>query len=352
MIDRSGAKLSTTGTNTPTAPRAQKISEHAYFAWKWVFKYRSTIAIAIVGLIAIISVFSWAWRFEHLRPYSATLASAIAAALLASAPFAPSRFVWVLMLTGATFTGWVTWFTVFDFTKKEKQLESLKIDVATRDYRIKMLQGYVKQFIALLPLNEKPDALTILGTTIDHRFQEALPGPQSPVSDEAVSDATDIMYALDKNNGHALYFSGELDWHRHKKDNGETQFYAYLEEEQRTKPQFRKNDLATAACRNPKGFCQERTAWIHHLMANALYQKAVDQERSGPPPLGVWLEALEQTCGAKILFKNTGFAQLTSTATLEQEIEKRLSNKRCRQPNRSDYFENTTDDAVVIDVHK
>jgi hypothetical protein len=231
--------------------------------------------------------------------------------------------------------------------------------LAKRDYQIQSLKGYILEFVTRLPDAQKLEALTRDGAIVNSRFQEALPGEPAPYSYEAARDVIALMFRTDQNNGHGLYFAGEIDWHRHANDmanwNDFTNFYTYLEEEEKVAPKFRKGEMSVMACRNPRGYCQQRTAWIDHLLANYLYQRATREEQRGSHAAGTWAEALVRTCDAKILYRHDGkdgFEQLTPTDTLEQEIRKRLPTKKCRQRNEaSDFFGSAPFAPAIIDAN-
>jgi hypothetical protein len=290
------------------------------------------IVVALIAILAFVLLFSWVWEFERLRSYAAAAGTAVGAVALAAAPFLPQRYLWAFLLCGGICTAWGAWFTTVDMTKKSEELAkkdadltTLRQDVSKRNYRIQMLQNYFLDLAAHLPDAGKAEVLTRGGAVASQRFQDAL-SQLSPFSDEAARDVTDLLTKLDRNNGHGLYFSGEIDWHRQRADRGQTQFYAYLEEEQRLVPQFR-GDTSAAACRGPKGYCRQRTAWINHLLANDFYTQALKEE-AGKDARTTWNTVFLHTCTSKKLFDDVGFNQLTPTATIEQETEKRLQ-KRC-----------------------
>jgi hypothetical protein len=291
------------------------------------------IVVALMAVLVFVLLFSWVWEFERLRPYAAAAGTAVGAVALASAPFLPQRYLWAFLLCGGICTAWGAWFTTVDMTKKSEELAkkdadltTLRQEVSKRNYRVQMLQDYFLELAAHLPDAGKAEVLTRGGAVANQRFQDAL-SQLSPFSDEAVRDVTDLLTKLDRNNGHGLYFSGEIDWHRRRADHGQTQFYAYLEEEQRLAPQFR-GDTSMAACRGPKGYCQQRTAWINHLLANDFYKQALKEEEAGRDARATWNTVFLHTCTSEKLFNGIGFNQLTPTAMIEQETEKRLQ-KRC-----------------------
>jgi hypothetical protein len=124
-------------------------------------------ALAFAGSQILVGLFSWVWQFEAWHPCAATVAGAIGAVTLASAPFFPNRYLLALIACGAIFTAWVTWFTAVDMTKKTEELTKKDLELARyrdeitrRDHRIGMLKEYLGEFIARLPESEKAEVLT------------------------------------------------------------------------------------------------------------------------------------------------------------------------------------------------
>jgi hypothetical protein len=102
------------------------------------------------------------------------------------------------------------------------------------------------------------------------------------------------LFNLDPQNGHAWYFSGEV--RRLKNPNVFTDkscirtplasdsaaldtyrndFYRYLEDLKTVSSSEAGGDTGSETCyERPSGYCPQRTAWIHHLLANDLYAEA------------------------------------------------------------------------------
>ncbi len=300
------------------------------FAWiRNTITTDSKMVLYIVILVILTSILAWGWQSEHLHPYIATAASAIGALLIGGAAFATPRYQWTLLLCGGLFTAWVTWFTAVDVTAKDAK-------ILQQDYRLRKLHDYFIQFVGRSPQNLPDQVLTDMGSILNNRFQEALMARDPSHSYDAARDLIELLTAIDTNNGHALYFSGEIDWHRRVGDYGSFAFYTYLEQELRYAPQFRQNDTSVMACRNPKGYCRQRTAWVSHVLANQLLQRALNRERAGLDATAEWGEVLEKACDAEIVCGI--FEQYKSTKTLVDEAKRHLPGRMCRCAVSDDFF--------------
>lgn len=93
-----------------------------------------------------------------------------------------------------------------------------------------------------------------------------------------------VLLQDDQDNGHGLYFSGEV-WRVKAKqdpsradfsrDRMREHFFRYLATEPGIALSERDGDAAACYLRE-KGYCAERTAWINHLMAIDYYQQGQD----------------------------------------------------------------------------
>ena len=93
-----------------------------------------------------------------------------------------------------------------------------------------------------------------------------------------------VLLKNNQDNGHGLYFSGEVWRVKAKQDPPRADFYRgrmrkhffrYLAIEPSLSLSERDGDAA-ACYRRDKGYCAERTAWINHLMAIDYYQQGRD----------------------------------------------------------------------------
>ncbi len=101
---------------------------------------------------------------------------------------------------------------------------------------------------------------------------------------DCVSGLASVLLKDDQDNGHGLYYSGEV-WRVKAKldparadfsrDRMREHFFRYIAREQKLAPGERDGDGA-ACYQREKGYCAERTAWIDHLMALDYYQQGQD----------------------------------------------------------------------------
>jgi hypothetical protein len=88
-----------------------------------------------------------------------------------------------------------------------------------------------------------------------------------------------FMQRIDANNGHAAYYAGEVRRRLGKADESHQFFYRYLEEQESRHPRYRDGGTGAEVCyERPRGFCAQRSGWIHHELANDLYKKAATDE--------------------------------------------------------------------------
>jgi hypothetical protein len=101
---------------------------------------------------------------------------------------------------------------------------------------------------------------------------------------DCVLELAKVLVEQDPDNGHALYFQGEL-WRlkaanepSHSilwRDRMREYFLRYIANERRLPPSERDGD-SSACYQRERGYCKERTAWINHLMAVEYRQWAED----------------------------------------------------------------------------
>jgi hypothetical protein len=181
----------------------------------------------------------------------------------------------------------------------------------------------------------------------------AAPGARSQSIAAAQQDA-DAVFRLDANNGSGFYYSGEIKRLNHPAlftekscpiagavktlkaaneslDAYETDFYHYLDAEAALPESAKGGGTSGELCyTRASGYCPQRTAWIDHLLANDLYQEALDEGDAAAQSseLGRALKLEQNAAG---LYQdqnhNPGFTQCESTETLMRKIQGRLAGK-------------------------
>ncbi len=85
-----------------------------------------------------------------------------------------------------------------------------------------------------------------------------------------------FIQRIDTNNGHAFYFSGEVRRRVGKPNESHQFFYRYLEEQEARHKRYRDGGTGAEICyERPRGFCAQRSGWIHHVLAIDFYKKAM-----------------------------------------------------------------------------
>jgi transcriptional regulator with XRE-family HTH domain len=149
-------------------------------------------------------------------------------------------------------------------------------------------------------------------------FQRATEGRKPPLAADDFGAATpliDAMCALDANNGHAHYYAGEVKRWIGRREESHHHFFRYLDFYQQVFAPIQETDAGLEHCyRTAHGYCRERTAWIHHLLALDLWRQGrAKRDR------GILAHALNHADAALSYFPG-GFIQYTSTTTVREAI--------------------------------
>ena len=159
-----------------------------------------------------------------------------------------------------------------------------------------------------------------------------------------VDDDIRTLLKLDPKNGHALYYTGELarlkDPLRFTSksclkvpftesasilDPYHNDFYRYLDTAASLAAIETGGDVSAEACyQRAKGYCPQRTAWIHHLLANDLYEVATASNVAGDRRDRL-TRTLRHAKAARALYPPTGFEQCKPTQSLESDVSESLA---------------------------
>ncbi|HKP03280.1 MAG TPA: hypothetical protein VJU77_07915 [Chthoniobacterales bacterium] len=142
---------------------------------------------------------------------------------------------------------------------------------------------------------------------------------------DCVLELARVLVEQDPDNGHGLYFQGEV-WRlkaandaSHSllcRDRMREYFLRYLANERRLPTGERDGD-SSACYQRERGYCKERTAWINHLMAVEYRQWAEDV---GDKTTKV--KRLELAAGfSRVDLDFGGFDAVTPSAVLREKIE-------------------------------
>jgi hypothetical protein len=304
--------------------------------------YLIILAVLISGAL----VFIWASRSKEWLPWVATGAAGFGATFCAAAGMMPPevRGRWLMNVAGGIFAALVTWYTAFDqnnqITNWHDRFEAIKI-------RHDLLQNDLKHYVEALPSDSTAEILKKASEILVNRFAE---GAKSAIDAKrafrpedfySAQDVISFMSGLDRSNGHALYYSGEIARKTGDPDNGHQQFFRYLETESTLGTTARVGGTTIDACRTPRGYCRQRTAWIDHLLANDIYKDTLRKKKAAESEVkaensahqfdGNFHKALVYACAALKLYEGEfrDSQQLTPTLDLVTALKVELSGEDC-----------------------
>ena len=171
---------------------------------------------------------------------------------------------------------------------------------------------------------QPPDQLVRTADELRRAFRTATENRKPPLSREAFRQVLRListMQQLDTNNGHAHYYSGEVNrWMGMHRESHEG-FFRYLDFAS-TRPKGTETSVEECYGR-ADGYCRQRTGWIHHLIANDLYSEA----RSNPDgiaKLSLYESGLRHTKAALDWYPG-GFIQHIPTKALAETLHREIT---------------------------
>jgi len=218
------------------------------------------VANVLVLSVALIALFLYIPGF---RPYVIALVASIGAiftampGLVSDTPFVRVTTAFVCAL----FVGAGTWYTAVD-QDRAKALLQRQLDVRTRQLDV-LHTTFIKS----------------IGRTAEHRSESIedlanlLQTEWAAGRYEDVLQLTSWLSEISPENGHTLYYAGEVYRVQDNLEDMRGSFKRYLAKSDA----IADSRIGTAAdCyKRANGFCGERTAWIEHMMANDTYTSAL-----------------------------------------------------------------------------
>jgi hypothetical protein len=190
-----------------------------------------------------------------------------------------------------------------------------------------------------MPPDQYRRALADLGfDKLRARFRNAISKHELPFHSIEFDSSRDIIGVIERmenknKNGHAIVISGEIAAALDHPSEGVDEFHTYLEVEAET---TRDGALGAEVCRNPEGFCRERTAWVFHQLARSLLKIGRRLKATGRPEAEYrqkFSQGLAHACSAIKLFKAHGFTdQVPSTRTVEKALWDELGKGPPQEP--------------------
>jgi hypothetical protein len=196
-----------------------------------------------------------------------------------------------------------------------------------------------------------------LASELQTAFQKARNNLERPgaSADFARAEAlVDALKGVDRHNGHAWYFSGEIKriqnhaaftpkscfrgWPATETGSLETyqqDFHGYLEIASSLPALETSRDSSAEICyQRPKGYCLQRTAWIYHLFANDFYLHALalPDHRDRTAALERAAQHVTEARKYRRPEGGEGFDQCMHTTTLAEKIAEALDPSRSQNP--------------------
>jgi hypothetical protein len=159
-------------------------------------------------------------------------------------------------------------------------------------------------------------------------FHNVIDGKRPPLKPEEFSRVDlfiKLLKEMDSSNGHAYYFTGEAYRWMGQIEPAQSTFYKYLETLSTLSEDERGGSTDQSVCfQRPSGYCRQRTAWIHHELANDFYKTA---ESTNDPieRLDRLRTTLTQAEAAITDFPPKGFEQPIATAALISKVKKEIA---------------------------
>jgi hypothetical protein len=171
-------------------------------------------------------------------------------------------------------------------------------------------------------ITHRDSRLIRLATNLRLEFQHATESRRPPLTAQDFTRVIRLINRirrLDGNNGHAHYYAGEVKRWMGEREESHNDFFRYLDFYQEVFAPTQGEDAGLENCyRRGHGYCSERTAWIHHLLALDLWKLGRTKNDQG-----VLEHALKHAHAALDYFP-AGFVQHTSTTRVRDALKSLL----------------------------
>src|SRR5262249_41866376 len=118
--------------------------------------------------------------------------------------------------------------------------------------------------------------ITSTARDLRREFHLVIDGSKPPLSPERfarVEFLIGLLRQVDPSNGHAYYYAGEVYRWTGRLEAAQSQFYKYIETLDSVPKKEKSGGIDAEICyERPHGYCRQRTAWIHHELANDFYK--------------------------------------------------------------------------------
>ena len=223
-----------------------------------VFIYLKQDALLVLLLIGIGGISAALWYFRAARPILVPVSAALGSLFSGVSGFSSisTKAKVILVVLATALVGLGTWYPTFDLEHEKDSFQN-KYTLMRETFL-----NYAKA------LNDDGRSTLLLQLAKDLRQGNG------SRRFEDVMDLSNFVLDVSPNNGHGLYFSGEVSRIKGDREQMRGQFDRYLSIENHLPLDERDGDAEICYKERPDGFCAERTGWIEHLLANDFYHLA------------------------------------------------------------------------------
>jgi hypothetical protein len=157
-------------------------------------------------------------------------------------------------------------------------------------------------------------------------FRRAIEYRHPPLTIDDFAGARQLIDAirnLDLNNGHVHYYAGEIKRWTGMRERSRDDFFLYLDYYKDIFLPDHPEAISLEECyENAHGYCGERTAWIHHLLALDLGAEGRSKKDAA------LLEHALNHANAALEYFSSGFVQFEPTASIRDSLETEITKQR------------------------
>jgi hypothetical protein len=269
-IEAAAPLAAPSGPAVPDAPPPAKPS-FAARAWDhpaaaWLRRYFTPLsALSLVGVIAIFAVCFLLWEVAWLRPFLAAGGAGLAAFLgpIPGIISPEARTKWLASIIVAALITAGSWLATQDLSNR--------LEVAEADGLAARETNQAHDNFVLAVMRDLPPQSRIGLFSVAPRKLWALYNTDKDY--ETLLDMSLMLLAVERENGHALYYAGEAYAKLGKRAQMVRMFHHYVAAAD-DEPDARVGS-ATACYSRPHGYCAERLGWISHILADLSLTEAL-----------------------------------------------------------------------------
>jgi hypothetical protein len=177
-------------------------------------------------------------------------------------------------------------------------------------------------------IHDRRDPIMIgLANKLYDEFHRAVDNKPIPIARESfrrTEELIQLLLQIDQQNGHAIYYRGEVNRYAGDCKGSKEEFMRYLDVLDTLAASEKGGDISQQICyARARGYCRQRTGWIQYLLAHQIYWEAL-QETAVLVRKEKLKEALRQLDGSKNSFFPSTFSNIIPTAAFEATLNEQI----------------------------